>query len=457
MRSAHTIDLARGNVLKCTVSFALPILLTALIQRLYHSADLVVVGNFADDGDFSLAAVGASTAITGFLGDLFIGLSTGSNVLCARARGAGDEEAFARGLKTAMILSLISGLVLGSIGFFLATPLLRLLDCPSDLLEAAALYMKIIFLAQPASMVYHFGASVLRSNGDTRRPMWILTASGVLNVLLNLLFVMGLGLDHAGVGIATAVSQYASALAVLYILFHPAGEYRALKGGLRFDGKSALQIAKVGLPCGIGSSMYSFSNVLISSAVNSFGTAAVAGNAASTTVSSFLSLINMSTHNTAVSFVAQNHGAGRFDRVDRFLRTLIPLTSVLLLALTAITLIFSDFFLGFFTEDPAVRDLAFQKLLMLSVGHCINVSGELFAGSLEGFGKTAVPTVTNFCCVAAVRILWPILALPLYRAFWFLFLCYPLSYFLASVANAIYFLHCRKRVEREYRLAKEVS
>jgi len=311
------MDLTTGSVFKKLVVFTLPILASNLIQQLYHAADIMVVGQFARDPVTSLAAVGASGSLTTLILNVFLGLSVGANVACANLHGKGDRANLRKAMYTALIVAAVGGIFIGAIGVIFAKPLLLLTGCPSTIIEEATTYMQIIFLGQPFNLMFNFGAGILRSHGDSKRPMYILTVAGLANVVLNVLFVIAFHWDAAGVAAATSISNLISAIAVLVILFHPNGEYHLSFKEFSFSFKAMKEIARIGLPSGINGILFSISNVILISSVNTFNDVIIAGNSAANSVDNILYQFINSIYTAVISFTGQNYGKRDFSRIHR--------------------------------------------------------------------------------------------------------------------------------------------
>lgn len=288
MKQVATMDLTQGSVTKKFISFVIPIMLTMLLQHLYNVADRVVVGQFAENGKFALAAVGSTGSATTLFLNLFNGLAIGTNVICANHRGARDEEGLSKCMHSAIVLSVYLGLAICVLGLAVCKPLLQLMDTPEDVLEQATLYMRIYLLGVPAASVYNFGANILRAHGDTKRSMYILSATGLINVGLNLVFVIGCGMGVAGVAIATTIAQYVSMIWMLWILFSPRGIYKMRVRQLKMHKESAVAVIKVGIPCGLNGMVFTISNIILQSSLNSFGSIAVAGKTAALDISTMV-------------------------------------------------------------------------------------------------------------------------------------------------------------------------
>ncbi len=450
MASRHSMDLTHGSVFKKLIVFAIPILLTNLLQAFYHAADVIVVGNFALDSKTALAAVGSSGAVTALLLNLFLGLSMGANVVCANFYGAHDREGLQKSMQTSMILATFCGLFVGAIGFFFAGPILTAMGVPESVLPDAITYMRIIFLGQPGSLVYNFGAGILRSHGDTKRPMYILMFSGFINVVLNLVFVAVFHLDSAGVALATTISHYISATIVLYLLSSPHGEQRLDLFHLHFYCDMASKIAKIGIPGGLNGIVFNISNVIIARAVFQLGDVVVAGNSAAGSLTDLVFQVLASLYAACVSFSGQNYGAKKFKRIDRLLWQSILLSMVLLLLISTVLNLFSHFFLRLYTPDEAVIEVGAVRLLIVSFSYVLYSVSEMAIGCLRGMGKSVVPTVLNAVMICVPRILWVWFVFPQFPTFGVLYLCYGVSYIFSGVAQMICYLYYSKKDKAAY-------
>ena len=317
-RSSQSGDLTSGPLLQKIILFSLPLAASSILQLLFNAADVVVVGRFA--GSTALAAVGSNGALINLLVNLFVGLSLGANVVAARCFGAKDYDGVQNTVRTSVALGLVSGVMLAFVGFFAARGLLELMSCPEDVIDLSELYLKIYFIGMPMTMLYNFSSALLRSVGDTRRPLFCLAAAGIINVVLNLVFVIGFHLSVAGVALATIISQTVSACLVTWILTREEGPLHLDLRHLGFHRGSLIQILRVGLPAGLQSTVFSLSNVVIQSAVNSFGSIVVAGNSAASNIEGFVYTAMNSFAQAAVTFTSQNMGARRYDNLDRVMR-----------------------------------------------------------------------------------------------------------------------------------------
>ena len=315
----YEIDMCNGPILRKMLMFTLPLMLSSMLQLLFNAADIIVVGKWC--GDNSLGAVGSNTALINLLTNVFIGLSIGANVLVARFYGSGNQKDLSETVHTAMLLSIISGFILTVVGELFARQLLILMKTPDEILDLATEYLSIYFIGMPAMMVYNFGSAILRAVGDTRRPLYFLFLSGVLNVGLNLLLVIPLGMDVAGVGIATVFSQTVSAVLVVICMIRDKGAVKLEIRKLRINGKKFLSIMRIGLPAGFQGTVFSLSNVVIQSSVNLFGKTVVAGNSAAANIEGFVYMAMNAFHHATLSFTSQNFGAAKYDRIKKSLFT----------------------------------------------------------------------------------------------------------------------------------------
>lgn len=446
MARGYSMDLTKGSVFKKFLFFSFPLLVTNLLQQFYHSADVIVVGKFAQNSTVALAAVGSTGQITALLLNLFVGLSVGANVVCAQRRGAGDRNGVYRVIGTSLLTSLVSGVFLAVVGFLLSKPLLTLMGSPQSVIEDATVYMQIIFLSKPASLIFNFGAAILRAHGDTKRPMYILTSTGIINVVLNLLFVIVFHLDSAGVALATTIASYVSAALVLFILFRESGEYNVSLSDVKFYKEEFAAIAKVGIPTGINSILFNISNVIVASTLNSLGEISVAAVSAATSLSNIVHTFGSSFTSAAVSFSGQNYGARRLDRIDRLLWQGSLLVLSLLLIANIVVTVFPTFFMGLFTSDVKVIQAGIPKLLLTTWGYMLYVIASMCNSCQRGFGKSIIPTIIDVGCICVVRLIWVLAVFPfLEQTIANLYIAYPISWTCCLIGQSINFYFVRKR------------
>lgn len=445
---AHTLDLTKGSVTKKLISFAIPILLSSLLQHLYTIADRVVVGNFAADGATALAAVGATNSATNLLLNLFVGISLGANIVCSNLRGANRQEKLRKCMHSAVVLSAIFGVVLMVIGLALAKKILTWMATPADVLPAATTYMRIFFMGMPGSLVYNFGAAILRAHGDSKRSMYILGVTGLVNVALNLVLVIGLHLDVAGVAIATITAQYLSAGAVMWILFSPKQEYKLRLKELRLHKDLVGKMVAIGVPCGINGILQCLSNVIIQSSVNSFGKFVIAGNTAATDINNFAYLVNSAFSSACVSFAGQCCGARQYKRLDKLVVCSATWNSLIVVLIATVSTIFPRQLLGIFNSDPAVVDAGIFKLILLSWTCVFFGISDSMVGCIRGMGKSLSPTVLNIICLCGIRLLWVLFVFPhCPHDPRYLYLCFPVSWVIAAILQTCNFIYCRKQLK----------
>ncbi len=443
-RSAHTMDMCTGSVLKKMLLFALPLMLSGMLQLLFNAADVMVVGKFA--GERSLAAVGATTSLINLLTNLFVGLSIGANVLTARCFGASQEREVKETVHTAMTLSFFCGIVLTAIGMLGAPEILSWMQTPPEVLELAVVYLRTYFLGMTATMVYNFAAAILRAVGDTQRPLWILMGAGVVNVSLNLVFVIVFHWGVFGVGLATVISQTISAICVVWCLLREKGAIRLEFSSLGIKRDKLLKIAQIGLPAGIQSSLFSLSNVVIQSTVNSFGETVVAGSAASSNLEGFAFMAMNAFHQATISFTSQNIGAGRRDRIDRIVRTALACVAVTAFAVGGALLLFGEPLLRLYTDEPEVIATGLERMRVMAASFALAGMMDVMVGCLRGLGYSLMPMFVSLGGVCALRLIWiaTVFQLPAFHSIGMLYITYPVSWAVTLTAHTICFLVVRR-------------
>lgn len=423
---SHDVQMTSGPLLKNVLAFAVPLILSGVLQLLYNSADIIVVGRFADS--LAMAAVGSTTSLIHLMVSLLMGLSVGSSVAVARACGAKDDVSIHRAVHTSIALALISGFALGAAILAFSRGLLELMGCPENVIEGAALYLKIYAAGLPASMIYNFGAAILRAVGDTRRPLYFLTVSGIVNIILNILLVAGLKLSVAGVAIATVASEVLSCVLVLLCLIHSHDAIRYEPKKTRIYKKSLSMILRIGLPAGLQSSMFSISNVLIQSAINSFGAAAIAGNTAAASIEGFATTLSNALSQAALTFSSQNMGAGKYARVRRVLVVCLAATLIGGLCMGLLIDTFGTPLLALFNTDPDVISCGLIRVSHNMPPYFLFCLQDTFVGLLRGIGYSLLPTVTSLSGICLLRIVWLYTAFAASPTLDTLYLSYPVSW-----------------------------
>ena len=452
----HSMDMVHGPLWGKIFKFAGLFMITAFLQHLYNAADVVVVGRFA--GQKALAGVGTCTSLVNLFLNFVLGFSAGATIVLGQAIGADDKEEISKVSHTALAIAIIFGIVVLIICNLFAKQMLNMIDVPQNVMPQAYLYLRIITIGFIPSLVYNFGAAILRAKGDSKRPLYIVLVSGIINVLLNLFFVCVLKMKADGVAIATVISQIFTAVAVLYILCNEVDEARIFVKKIRIYKEPFLKIVRYGLPSGIQSSVYSISAVLIQSSINGFGSAAIAGSAATTSITEFYNSMVNSMYQAAIVFISQNFGAKKFDRIKK--TTYICITYVVLIGLiqSAITFFAGEFLAGIYIKnDPAAFEMAMRKLN--TVGYTYTLLGfmNIMSGSLRGMGASFINMITSIIGVCGIRILWILTVFRAIGTFEALFLCYPVSWFGTMLMHLSMYIMLFKKEKKAHFSQKQLT
>lgn len=448
-KNKYEIDMCNGSIMDKLISFSLPLMLSGILQLMFNAVDIVVVGRFS--GSQALAAVGSTTALINIFTNLFIGISLGANVLAARFYASGKEKEMSETVHTAITLALISGIIMAGVGLLLAKLALELMGTPSDVIELSTLYMRIYFCGMPFFMLYNYGAAILRAVGDTKRPLIFLIISGVANAGLNMILVIIFHMGVAGVGIGTVISQLISCVLVLRCLYKSEGCYQLRFSKLRIQKVYLRQIFQVGIPAGIQSTVINFSNALLQSSVNSFGSTAMAGYTAANNILGFLYASVNAVTQACMSFTSQNYGVGKYKRMDRVLINCLILSVVISGVLGCGSYAFGTEILKVYTEDPKVIQCGLEILSMTTVTYFLCGIMDLFPGALRGMGRSGVPMILSIIGTVGTRIVWIFMLFPQHRSLKFLFISYPASWLFTIVMQVICFYFVRKQVHAKGR------
>ena len=449
MKKKYEMDMCNGSVLEKMLLFALPLMCSGVLQLLFNAADIIVVGRYA--GDNSLAAVGANTALINLFTNLFIGLSVGANVIAAREFGAKKEAELQKTVHTSMLLGLYSGILLAVLGICLTGRILVLMQTPGEILALASLYLKIFFLGMPASMVYNFGSALLRSVGDTRRPLYYLLAAGVINVILNLIFVIPLRMDVAGVALATIISQYISAILVIRCLMQEKSAIQLKMSALRFDLKKFSAILQIGLPAGFQGIVFSLSNVVIQSSVNLFGEIVVAGNSAASNLEGFVYIAMNSFYQAALSFTSQNYGAGKKERIRRILFCAEGCAIVTGLSLGWLSYLFGESLLKIYSSNMQVIEAGMVRMAIIMTTYALCGMMDVMVGMLRGLGYSFMPMVVSLIGACGLRLVWiaTVFRMPSFHTVSTVYLSYPITWIITFLIHVIcYCIVGRKAIAR---------
>lgn len=445
-KNKYEIDMCNGSIMDKLISFALPLMLSGILQLMFNAVDIIVVGHFSSSQ--ALAAVGSTTALINVFVNLFIGVSLGTNVLAARCYAAGKDKEMSEVVHTSILFALISGIVMAVIGVLLAKPALQLMQTPADVIDQSALYMRIYFLGMPFFMLYNYGAAVLRAVGDTKRPLMYLILSGIVNTLLNLFLVIVFRLAVAGVAISTIIAQCISCILILNCLRKSESSYKLTFSGLSIKWVYLRQIFQVGIPAGIQSTVINFSNALLQSSVNSFGATAMAGYTAANNILGFLYASVNAVTQACMSFTSQNFGVGKYKRVDLVLRDCMILTVGVSLVLGGGAYLFGNEVLRIYTNDSEVVRCGVEILSITTVPYFLCGIMDLFPGSLRGMGYSTVPMILSVVGTVGMRIFWIYRVFPFHRSLYVLFISYPASWTFTIIMQVICFICVRKIVNR---------
>ena len=444
------MDMCNGPILSKVLVYAFPLMLSGILQLLFNAADVIVVGRYA--GRQSLAAVGSTSALINLLVNVFIGLSVGVNVLVAQYYGAKKEDDVNETVHTAVAISLVSGVFLVFIGFLLSRPLLELMGTPADVIDKSTIYMKFYFAGMPVIMLYNFGSAVLRAVGDTRRPLYYLTIAGVVNVLLNVFFVTQLNMDVAGVALATVLAQVISAGLVVRALMQSEGCLKLELKKLRIDQSKLKRIVRVGLPAGMQGAIFSISNVLIQSSVNSFGSIAMAGNTTAQNIEGFIYTAMNAVYQTNLSFTSQNYGGRKFSRLNRITLTCVGVVTVVGLVLGLSCYGAGEFLVGIYSSDPEVVQYGLTRLSVFGMTYFICGIMDTMVGAIRGLGYSILPMCVSLTGACAFRIVWIYTIFQWNRTLMTLYLSYPASWIVTTIAHVVCFIIIRKKLPKEDRI-----
>lgn len=440
----YEIDMCNGPLPGKILMFYFPLMLSGILQLLFNAADIVVVGRFA--GNEALAAVGSTSSLTNLLVNLFIGLSVGANVLVARYYGAGQKDELKEMVQTAVTTAVIGGILLIFVGFFVSRPALVLMDTPEDVLSHSVLYMRIYFAGMPFMMAYNYGAAVLRAVGDTKRPLYYLLLAGVVNVVLNLIFVIVFHMGVAGVAIATVISQAISAALIIRCLIRTDRAYRLELKGMKISGDKLLKMFQIGIPAGLQGSLFSISNVLIQSSVNSFGSVAMAGNTAGSNIEGFVYTAMNSFHQAAISFSGQNYGTLKYKRVGKVLFICEGFVVVVGLVMGSGAYLLGGTLLQLYTPDPEVIQYGLLRMSYICVPYFLCGMMDVVVGVLRGIGYSVMPMLVSLTGACLFRVVWIYTVFRQFRTLECLYISYPISWALTFLVHLVCFAVVYRRL-----------
>ena len=443
-------DLTTGAIFPKLLRFCIPLILSGMLQLLYNATDMIVLGQFVSDT--AVGAVGSCASLINLIVNSFIGLATGVSVCVAQFIGARREKDVSEVVHTAFSLSLMIGVAVGAIGFLLAEPALRLMGVLETTLVEAVPYMKAYMIGVPGLVVYNYCAAALRAKGDSVRPLIFLAISGLSNVMLNLWMVLDFGMGAVGVGIASAASQYIAAILVItYMMFFIKDSCRLSLRQMGIKRDKVLLILKIGIPAGVQGVLFSFSNVLIQSSIQSFGTEAlVNGSAAASNVEGFVYTAQNAAYQGAITFVGQHVGAHKYERINRVITSCLGLTVAAGVLFGAIVLIFGESLLGFFVDDPTAIEYGMLRMSVIVSTYFLCGIMEVGCGTLRGMGKTFLPMIVSLAGACGFRILWLVTVFRQFYTPMCLFLSYPISWILTLAVHFFFVFRVKRNMQREY-------
>ena len=450
MKNNNTeIDMCNGRLLPSIMRFAIPLMLSSVLQLLFNAADIIVVGRFA--GENSLAAVGSNTSLINLMTNLFLGLAIGTNVLAAQFTGAGRKDRLKLTIQTSVSLGIISGLILTVIGLLFAKQILLLMQTPDEIIGLSSLYLRVYFLGMPAMMVYNFGSAIMRAKGDTKRPLYYLLAAGCINVVLNLIFVIAFKMDVLGVALATVISQCISSGLIIRCLIRDKGDFHLDLRRLRPDAGTVRSILRIGIPAGIQGVVFSLSNVVIQSSINSFGATVMAGNAAAANLEGFVWVAMNAFNQAALTFTGQNVGAGRYTRINKIALTAGSCEfTVGLVCGIGVFLLYSPL-LGIYSNSPDVIAAGHVRLLYVCAPYFLGGLMDCIVGPIRGMGASITPTVISLLGSCVLRLVWvaTIFQIPEFRTPETLYISYPISWALTFAAHFVFYIILRRKFPKQ--------
>ena len=442
-RVSYRMDMTEGPLTTKIIKFTIPVMLSGILQLLFNTADVIVVGRFT--GKTALAAVGSTGSLINLLVSLFMGLSIGTNVLVARYQGAKDDKAVSETVHTSIALGIVGGLILLIIGVVATRPLLEMMATPEDVIDQSTLYMRILFFGMPLNLILNFGAAILRAIGDTKRPLYYLTIAGVINLFLNIFLVTVFSLGVAGVAIATVISEGVSCGLILLCLKHETGAIRLYFNRIKINPSKCIDIMKIGLPAGLQGCIFSISNVLIQSSVNSFGSTVMAGNTAASNIEGFVYVSMNSLHQTCISFTSQNFGAGKFKRIKKVLINCLVIVAITGLVLGNSAYFFGKYLLSAYNNEAEVVSYGLIRLSIISTMYFLCGLMDVMVGAMRGIGYSILPMIVSLVGACGLRIVWIYTVFAKFRTLDILFISYPVTWTITFLSHLVcYYIVTRK-------------
>ena len=446
-KNQHQIDMIHGPLLGKILLFSIPLMFSGVLQLLFNAADVIVVGQFA--GPRSIAAVGSTSSVVNLLVSLFIGLSVGVNVLVARFIASNRNRDTYETVHSSILLAIVFGLLFAIIGVSCSNMILKAMGSPEDVIHLATTYLQIYFISMPFVALYNFGAAILRAIGDTKRPLLYLIIAGITNVILNLIFVILFKMDVAGVALATLTAEFVSSMLIIRCLVHSHNQIHLELKSLKLYKNKVIQIFKIGLPAGLQGAIFSISNILIQSSINSFGSIAMAGNAASGSLEGFVYQAMNAIYQACVTFTSQNYGAGNKERVNRVLTLCIAIVTVVGVVFGNFVTLFSHQLLRIYTTNSQAIAYGHERLLYISAPYFLCGCMDVLCGSLRGLGYSTIPMIVSLIGACGLRIVWLATIFQSFHTLSSIYLSYPVTWIITALAHLICFFILRKKAFEE--------
>lgn len=431
MPRKNEIDMLHGPLLAKIIIFAMPLAASSILQQLFNSVDVAVVGRF--DSSYALAAVGSNGPVISLLINLFLGISMGANVVISNHIGQKDNNLTKYAIRTTAATALFSGLALAVIGVLAARPILTIMGTPTEVLDMAVRYLRIYFIGTPFLLIYNFGSAILRSKGDTSRPLYILIVAGIINTVLNLILVIVFHMGVAGVAIATDIANVFSAASIIFLLIREEEPYRLNLRSIGINKNELKSMLMIGVPAGLQGMVFSFSNVLLQTTINSHGADAVAGSAAAVNFEYYCYFIISAFNGAAITFIAQNYGAGNYNRVKRIYWLCLGLSTLLSVASAQLFIWQKTFFVSLFTTDASVAEYAYTRMLIVLLWQFIACSYEISASAMRGMGKSMLPTLLTIVGTCLLRVVWVFAVCPVWTSYQTIMIVYPITWITTGI------------------------
>lgn len=447
-KTTYEIDMLNGPLLGKIIIYAIPLVLSGMLQIAFNAVDLIIVGQFA--GSNAMAAVGCTSSLTNLIVSLFIGISAGANVLVARFYGAGQKNSLKEVVHTSVAISIIAGVILAVLGFVISKPILSLMGTPEELISGATLYMRIYFAGMPFIMLYNFGSAILRGVGDSRRPLYYISIAGVLNVLLNILFVRYMNMGEAGVALGTVLSQMLSVVLLIRTLMKTEGAYKLIVGEIKIYRDKLMLMLKIGLPAGVQSCLFSFSNVILQSSINGFGADAVAGNTAAGNIESLVYTAMNAFYQTSLSFVGQNYGAGKITRIKKISAVCLVSVFVCGAVLSLLGIIFGEPMLKLYGASAKEIEYGLIRLSIVCSTYYLCGIMDTLVGILRGLGYAIMPMIVSLSGACLLRIIWVMTVFQMHKTLNVLYTSYPVTWFVTASIHFICLLFVFKHIRKTH-------